>query len=819
MNVVATTDSIRRILAISVVALVPSLADRGPAFAQTGEDGDAASTSDERRVLEEIIVTAQKKEQSLEDVPISMSVVDDAFLNQQSLTDLSELSRYVPNVRVLPAAFSPRANIRGFGVDEVSGGNKSVESPIGMVIDGVSYGNKHYLQTGFFDLDRVEVLRGPQNTLFGKNNSVGLFSIVTKNPTDEFTGFIDTEIGEGDRRRFEGAIGGPAIPRFLNFRIAGLSEERDGFKRNTTARVVPEAFDPVVGFDRKALRVKAEFPDLLGGDFLLSYEKFAIDVRGIGLEFAIVPEGTRGFYREFDPNTDFDYGDNVLSTDLASITRIDIDTFVANASYELGAWGLDAVAGHSVLAVDNVVDPDTGPAPILVGAAKDTNPQTTFELRTTSPELPGLFGLARSLGGSAPWTDFTAGLFYQRRQVNDSEFTAAFDTALVGAFSVLAGASPPAGIPAPSTPITREAVGSTIESTTMFWKETTNTVAGYGQASWHLAERWTLTGGLRLGNEWKEADWNRVVEGSPPVFLTAAGFEEFTAHRTRSEFQYAPQVSVRWDVTDGANLFARWARGFRGGGLNEFALNGGQRLEFDPEEAIDWELGTNLELLGGTARLGTTLFHTTITDFQLVTQLPGGGLIEITKAGEARSQGVETDAAWLPKDWLTVRGTFAFIDTEFIEFPFGPCTGDSQNTDGDADARCDLSGGPIPRAPRWVMTLTPAVRLPLAGLPALGTVLAPLGLDLIGALTVEYQDAHFLDLTLDRRTRQPSFFRVDGNLGFENVSQGWSLRVTMVNMTDHLITDTAREVTLAAGHFVRSAVDPRHVFGEFRWNF
>ncbi|MGH7822958.1 MAG: TonB-dependent receptor [Candidatus Binatia bacterium] len=773
-----------------------------------------AEAARERRVVEEIIVTAQKREQSLHEVPLSISVIDDEFLNQESLTDLSELSRHVPNVRVLPAAFSPRANIRGFGVDEVSGGNKSVESPIGMAIDGVSYGNKHYLQTGFLDLDRIEVLRGPQNTLFGKNNSVGLFNLVTKNPTDEFTGFVDVELGEPERRRFEGAIGGPALPGFLNFRLAAVSEGRDGFKRNTTARVVPEAFDSLVAFDRKAFRVKAEVPDLLGANLVLSYEKFALDVFGIGLEFAIVPESTRSFYREFDPDTDFDYGDRTLSTDFPSVTRIDIDTFVANASYDLGEWGLNAVVGHSVLETDNQVDPDTGPIPMLTAFASDSNPQTTFELRTTSPELPGLFGLERALGRALGWTDFTAGLFYQRRQVLDSEFTAAFDTALVGAFAVLTGASPPAGAPTPPTPITRQAVGSTIESTTMFWEETSNTIAGYGQTRWHFGERWTLTGGLRLGNEWKEADWNRVLEGSPPVFLTAGGFEEFTAHESRSELQHAPQVNLRYDVMDDVNVFAGWARGFRGGGLNEFALRN-ENLEFDPEAATSWELGTNAELLGGAARTSLALFRTTITDFQLVTQGPETRLIEITKAGKARSQGVESDAVWLPTDWLTVRGTFAFIDTEFLDFPLGPCTLDRPNTDGDDETRCDLSGGPLPRAPRWVTTLTPSVRIPLARLPLVPTR----GIDFVGALTMEYQDAHFLDLTLDRRTRQPSFFRFDGNVGIDDPARGWSLRVTMMNLTDELVTDTAREVTLARGHFVWSAIDPRHVFGEFRWGW
>ncbi len=790
--------------------------ERTPAGEQPARDAPAPPPpgKERRRIVEEIIVTAQKREEKLQDVPIAMSVIDDEFLNQQSLTDLYELSRHVPNVRVLPAAFSARLNIRGFGVDEASGANKSVESPVGMVIDGVSYGNKNYLQTGFLDLERVEVLRGPQNTLFGKNNSVGLFNLTTKRPTDEFSGFVDVELGEPERRRFEGAVGGPLMPGFLNVRLAAAAEERDGFRRNTTARIVPEAIDSQYAFDRRALRFKAEFPDLFGADVVLSYDKFALDVFGLGLEFAIVPEGTRSFYREFDPDTDFEFGNFLNSNDFPSITRIDIDTVVANVSYPIGEWGLDAVMGHSVLRTDNQVDADTGPAPLITAAGRDKNPQTTFELRTTSPALTGLFGLERALGFALGSTDFTAGLFYQRRQVLDSDFTLSFDTPLFGTFSVLAGGQPPAGAPVLPLAILREVAGRAVESTTMFWEETTNTLASYGQARWYFADRWTLTAGLRLGNEWKAAEWKRVLEGSPPVFLAAGGFEEFTAQRSRSEFQWAPQANLRYDVTDEVNVFGGWARGLRGGGLNDFAQKN-DKLEFEPEIATSWEVGTNVDLFDWAARLNLALFRTTITDFQLVTLGPQTRLVEIIQAGEARSQGVEADGLWQATDWLAVRGTFAFIDAEFTEFPFGPCALDRQNTDGDGDPRCDLSGRPIPRAPRWVTTLTPAVRLPLGQVPFLGTD----GIDLIGAATLEYQDAHFLDLTLDRRTRQPSFFRFDANVGFENAAQGWSLRVTMMNLGDELTSDTSREVTQAPGHYVFSAADPRHVFGEFRLDF
>ncbi|MGH7823019.1 MAG: TonB-dependent receptor plug domain-containing protein, partial [Candidatus Binatia bacterium] len=183
-------------------------------------DGSAPPRA--RRVIEEIVVTAQKTEERLHDVPISMTVVDTEFLSEQGITELHELGQHVPNVKVLSEAFTPQANIRGFELGRDA--NKGSEPPMGLTIDGIPYPNPNYLQSGFFDVGRIEVLRGPQNTLFGKNNSVGLFNMVTKNPTDELDGFVDFQLGEPDRRRYEAAIGGPVIPGVVNVRIAALSD-------------------------------------------------------------------------------------------------------------------------------------------------------------------------------------------------------------------------------------------------------------------------------------------------------------------------------------------------------------------------------------------------------------------------------------------------------------------------------------------------------------------------------------------------------------------------------------------------------------------
>ncbi|MGH7898572.1 MAG: TonB-dependent receptor, partial [Candidatus Binatia bacterium] len=518
--------------------------------------------------------------------------------------------------------------------------------------------------------------------------------------------------------------------------------------------------------DRKAIRGKLQLPDVLGADVVFSYERFERRALGLDYELALVPVSTRPIFLQFDPNTSFDFGDYDVSIDSPSTIRVDTDTFVGSASYDLGAWGLKAVVGHSSLRVDNDLDADLTSVPVITAFTKDRTPQTTAELQLTSPELPGLFGIERAWNWGLGSTELTAGLFYQRRRITDSEFTIALDTALIGAFSVLGGNPPPAEIPLPPLPFTRDLAGQNVEATTMFFEQSSDSVAGFAHASWRFADRWTLISGLRLGHESKEADFRRVFTGDAPVFLTAGGFEEFTAHLKRSGFEATPRLNLRYDVTDEINVFATWAKGFREGGFNATANRRGS-LEFDPEDVTNWELGTNTELLGGAARLNLVLFWMTLTEFQILTTEPGTTTSIITNAGKARARGVEADGAWLPTDWLALRAALGFNDAEFIEFPFGPCTGDRPDTDGDGDERCDLSGGSIHQVPKWVITVTPSVRFPLGDVPVL-----PRGIDLIGSVSAQYHDNMIVDPTQDPRLRAPSFFLVDGAIGFENAGQG-----------------------------------------------
>lgn len=790
-----------------------------------------------RRVIEEIIVTAQKKEESLQDVPISMSVMDSEFIRSQGLSDLRDVSLYVPNFQVNFVGLGVEPRMRGFSTDPA---NKGFEQAVGLVLDGIPYGRGDYFQAGLFDVERIEVLRGPQGYLFGKNATVGLLNLVTKNPTEEYAGAIDFEFGDFERRRFEAAVSGPVIRNLLTFRLAGLVEDMDGIVGNTTQAVVPEANAFFQDTARKALRIKAELPNLAGSNLLLSYEHADSEIQGAIQEVHVMPDNTKAFMRRFDRSADFAFGNFLTSEETPARLTRSIDTLVAHLRYDLGAWGLDALFGYATLD-SGTFQGDNSPAKLLTVVNDELSKQLTFETRITSPNLPGLFGMERPSGLGRLFglgelldvalgrTDFVAGFFYQRRKLDPIDFVVDIYSFTLGELILLnnnPAQSASLDLIVPSVPPAAEA--DYFETHRLFFTETSDVVAGFGQINWHFTDGWTLLYGMRLNFDRKSASWDATnigpTGGPESAIVIGTQISPFTAKETRDEFQFSPKVGVKYDWTEEIGLFATWSRSFRGGGFNTANAESADNTRiYDPESSTSWELGAKMRLFDDSATLNVGLFRMTVTDFQYYTTDPTQILPApfVANAGELRAQGVETDLTFLATTWLTLRGALGFDDTEFVEFRTGACTLDRPNTDGDGDRRCDLSGGPLEQAPKWNISLTPIVELPLGRVPGIASLpFAPAGLDLTGSLTAQYQDTQFLDLTLDPRNRQDSFFRFGGSVGFADANRGWSIGLHSVNLTDVATAAIGGEgITQCSGCFTRLAEPPRLVFGRFRWVF
>ena len=769
-----------------------------------------------------VVVTAQRKEEALREVPLSVSVLDNRFLAQQGITNVPEMFKYIPNFK-LGAANSEvvSLNVRGFQSQDYV--NNSFEPIVGLVIDGVSYGAHKYIQTGFLDLSRIEVLRGPQGTLFGKNATAGVVQFVTANPTDEFTGFVDLQVGELGYRRVEAAVGGPLIKDVVNFRIAALHDERDGSVKNTTAGFIREALKRFGDTEHRAARFKLDFPNVLGGDVLLTYEQFNSDIGATPTEFRRVPTAnSRAFFRRYDPNADFKSGNFVGSMDFPESQRHNIQRFVANATYPVGEYTLNVIVGHSKLDKIQRVDADRSPAPIASNSADVGFAETIFEARLSSPVLPGLFGMDSLRGFGLSSTEFTAGFFFVRKAVTEKW---RFDLNDAAFFEFVGAHGAPPGTFL-STPVDPNNRGEINESTTAFWDVENIDIAGYGQADWEFGPRWTLTGGLRVMTHRTNAEGRREIDPVAPIFRFGFGAQEFNVNPSRSDLQATPKVALRYDSSDAISYYASWAKGFRAGGFNTFSFDG-QSLEYKPETTTAWEVGTKIDLQDQKLLLNLSLFWMTLKNFQLFTQAQSAetaGLpqIRVQNAGDARARGLEADLSWFPTSWLTVVNALGMNDSEYLDFPFGGCAPGFENTDGDSDPRCDQKGEPLQGAPFWANTLTQNVRVPLRtfGLPL---PVALQGTDLTANFSTTYEDHQFVNEARHLSFRQSSFFLFDASVGVGNREQGWSFRLFGQNLSNENYADFI--IAVLAGstgtdqEFTHYVGTSRRIYGEFRWEF
>lgn len=764
---------------------------------------------------QEIVVIAQKRLQREIDVPISITVLDEEFIAQQGISDLHDVSLYVPNTKINNNAVFPDFRIRGFGTSPL---NPVFEQSVGLVLDGVPFGSKAFYQAALFDIKQVEVLRGPQGALHGKNTTAGLINVITQGPSDETTAVADLQVGDLGHRRIEAALGGPMVENLLNFRVAAINDQRDGYFSNTTPQTVPTAPDNPGARGREAYRVQLGFPDLLGSNLRVGYESSRSDLHG-GYELNRVPQHTRNFIRKYDPNVDFEPNNLIGSFDHADGIKIDVDSLLANWNYDWNEWGLTAVGGHSMLKEAVQADSDFSPAPASFSIAGRKTDLTTLELRTASPSLPGFLGVENLFGASLGETDFIAGVLYQRRKIHDlfSIFNLN-DPVIIEFLAVERGMGAVPVLPLLPVPLPAQL---TEEQSTLFFDESAESYAAFGQVDWSFLPDWTLGAGLRWSQDSKQAHILRQFDTpNTLLFENVLRWEEFDKQVERSEAQLSPKISLNWQPSKWASLFVSWGNAFKAGGFNAFA-SVGDDLTYEPEQVSQWGFDAKLRLFSR-GSLNISVFRMDLTDFQVLTADPTSLKISIKNAAKARAQGVEADLTYLLTGWLTLRGSLGYNDAKFLSFPIATCPQDRVNSDGDADNRCDISGKPLVRAPKWSNTLTAMLALPFKSIPVAGALLPKMfdNVGFVGTVTGEQQSEQFLNDDLDDRKKQKAFYRYRGSVGIGSLSQSWSLRLTAENLTDERTAFAIAEVpAVAPGHFYQIPEPGRILYGHFRWSF
>jgi iron complex outermembrane receptor protein len=780
-----------------------------------------------KRVIEEVIVSATKREQVSQDVPISMSVMSDIFLKEQAITDVGEALLFTPNFSINDTGNSVTPQCRGFVVETI---NPGFEPPCGLAVDGVAYTRPFYFATALFDTKRIEVLRGPQGTTFGKNTTAGVVSIITKEPTDEFTANVDLQYSN-DRHRVEVGLGGPLVEDVVNFRVAGMTELRDGYVENTTAAVDSRAPEYGGGRDREALRAKLHFLDVFGTEVKLAYERAELLFVGSTNELILNEEDNASFIaymRQYDPNADFERGNYKNSVAGENTGTTEIERLQLDWLFAVGEWDYAAVVAAGELRKH--VFAKTGNMPIdwIDAELSETSPFQSFELRTLSPDFDGFFGLESLFGRSLGISNMIAGVYYQQERLDDADLYLAIDRTQTAGLGAAQNADN-GGANFPIIPVPLAPDSGDDEAWNDFDQKTT-TAAIFGSFTWNLTEAWMLEVGARYSEQTKSAEWDLSFSDPAPIF-DPDGERAFVAERSRTDYNLQPKASIGYAPTDDLNFFAHWTRGFKSGGFNQYTISGNPeedgrgRLDFDDEVATEWGLDAKMKLLEGAMSLNVSLFRLDVTDFQVLSEVFGdqpaypasnfrllNGFAEVANAEKARAQGVEIDLTWLARDWLTVIGTLGYNDTEYLSYTSGTCSASEKEEKEDPETgKCDFTGKSFPYAAALNNTLTLQTTYPLGELwDALD------GVDFIAGGTVEYKGSYNKSLNLDPTTVQESFYRLRANLGLSNMGQGWRFTITGQNLTDEMIY--VKE-TYDGSLRIATPDQPRAVFAQFNWSF
>ena len=774
------------------------------ADAQIGDAGAPAENAPES----DVVVTARKRSERLQDVPLSIAAVSGQAMQQQGIKKIEDLQTKVPNFKMTETGIGSQIAIRGI----FSGVNQGFEQSVGTYIDGIHYGRAQQARAPFLDVERVEVLRGPQSILFGKNSIAGALNIVSAQPTKDFEGYAQTSYIPGqDDWEVLGAVSGPLADQF-RVRVAGRFHTGDGFLKNLTLdRDEPQRKD-------WNLRGMAEWDvtDTLTLNFKAERSEF--DTKGRNIEVynelpSVHPSPLfkgktyaqiLNFLGAFNPNDAFVVDQSVLNNvkdDKRSSNGDTSDntssTYVLTANWDTGFGTLTSITGLNKFNYDEDCDCDFTGADILTIDLHEKYKQFSQEIRLAS-DTAGKFEYI--VGGFYQTSDHT----YRDNIKIDANST------LVQVVNLL---SPPNGTFIANTRAAREA------------KVDANIISAFGQLTYKFDEHFRVNLGGRVTHEEKEGDRTLTIQGingtalaglpaigaplvyaqlfkisstnlatlagntvppagvtcatvAPPAQRAAACVAALGAHPVEgslSKTGFVPSVVAQYDVNDDIMFYGSFTKGTKSGGFDFRGNNRGfyptmeDAFEFSEEKATNWEAGAKTRFLDGRAIFNAALYHTKIQDLQV--SVFDGVLGYVVGNADARSQGLEVDGRFAITPNLTLRAAGALTDFEFTKYPNGQCY-PGQVPDGPT-GQCDYKGKTNQLVPDWQATLAIDWRHALTD-----------GLEFRSTADMFASDSYFLSPTLDPNQVQGSYAKFNLRLAIGDPGHRWEVAVLGKNLTD-----------------------------------
>ncbi len=644
--------------------------------------------------LEEVIVTAQKREQNLQDVPMAISALARELLENNEINTVQDLTKLVPSLRLItrddPSNSSVR--IRGIGTDVYTA---SVEPSVSIVIDEVPLARNELASFDFLDLERIEVLRGPQGTLFGKNATAGLVHVISRDPASEFeaAGRVTYEQPDsfpGSLTKVQASASGP-ITDDIGLRVSVFHKEDKGIHEDVLQN------NTLPNFTIFGARAKVRWD--LSEDFML---KFAVDYQlqdGQATPLAARSANPDKAARspEIDNNDEENRKVKTFGNNQSDIENLGVSLL---AAWDLGATTFTSITGFR----DFELEKANG-IPDFAGDRVDVDRVGGFrKLETVTQE----FRLS-SNGDSE--LEYTVGTLLFNNRVDEVVNGGVSD---IPADIVVRGLV--YGIPDVSLPeLTGDSFGQSVDT---FNEIETINVGVYGQSTWHIGDALLLTAGALYIYEKMSAS----VKRDDRLYHDETGQELSRTQitiptRSFDDTAITGSVSLSYDWTEETIVYGTVSTGYRAGAfdLNATDIESAMENPVDPESAFNTELGFKSRLFDNRVELNVALFRTVFEDFQAQILKLGSssgelialGSYQLDNAGELEAKGIEVDLQAELVDSLFLHGSLLYSDNKFNDFVtqcfVGQEPGERGGVDEDGNGSCDsqdLGGASMPHSPK-----------------------------------------------------------------------------------------------------------------------
>ena len=732
---------------VSVTAFVPALA-RAQVAPVAPEN--SATQADEG----EVVVTATRRAEPLQRVPIAVSVIDGETMRAANLNNLRDVASQIPSLNFRTAASNKDQALflRGIGTVSTSPG---VEPSVSTVLDGVVLARQGQATLDLLDIERIEVLRGPQGTLFGKNASAGVLNIVTRKPGDQFHAFLDAAYYTGgDEFRARAGVSGPLAPDVAGS-VTVLASRYGGNVTNVFNGAT------VNGFERYGARAKlaAKLADTLDAVIVADYMH--------GKDTA--PQGvvTRTFRVAFPTNavTNFPTFATALLPVVAGEqnrqinsnynTQVEDDNYGISLQLDLGigTHTLTSITAYRKWKNKQLQDQDR--LPTAVAGFPEQHDVGLLDFDQVSQEL-------RIASPKAQFIDYQAGIFVFRG--TNSE-TYRRDTITVAGTART-----------PNTGIANYGV-------------TNISYAVFGEANIHFAPNFRATAGVRVTHDDLSFRFARTSTSAVPV----TGIQTaFTASGSTSAVGYSARTGLQFDAARSVMMYASYARGYKGPAYNPaFSMLAQDTIALKPETSDAFELGLKSRFLRNAVLLNVALFLDKFENYQVpfFDVVNGSQVTRLINAGKVSTRGVEADFTIKPTKAFTISGAVAYTKARIDQF----------NCPTGTTAACTVNGFPLPFAPEWKGSVRDTYRIPVSS-----------ALDIIVGTDVNWQSSTQYSINQTPDTIFGPYGIWNATLGIATVN-GLQINLVAKNMTNRSYSPNLATFGSGVVRFVPR--DDRRYFG------